>query len=363
MNTTRTLYVAYPLLPVTEESAGGAEQMLHVLESEAARAGYSTTTAACAGSRMAGQLYATTVAGRGTLHSAAMEERKHALRTLELISIREAIGCKFDLIHDKSGSFFTYAGKLDVPVLATLHLPRSFYPRHYFAHLPENVFFNCVSQSQARSFQGLGNMAGVVQNGIRVERFTPRARKKDHLLWMGRICEEKGTHIALDIAEKSGLPVVIAGQVYPFQYHQQYFDREIRPRLKRMKNVVFMESPTFKQKAALLENARALLVTSLVDETSSLVAMEAAASGTPVIAFARGALPEVVRHNETGVIVRNNEEMVEAVAETSQISWRVCREVAEEEFSAARMAREYFKLYEQVRASHASHQEHGAVAA
>ena len=136
----------------------------------------------------------------------------------------------------------------------------------------------------------------VVTNGINVERFPFSEVKLDHLLWLGRICEEKAPHVACEIAEQLGMPLILVGQVYPFSYHRQYFERELRPRLD-FKNIQFIDSPAHGQKIELLRSARALLITSTVEETSSLVAMEAMACGTPVIVFRRGALPEVVRHD------------------------------------------------------------------
>src|SRR6185312_9253284 len=109
----------------------------------------------------------------------------------------------------------------------------------------------------------------------------------------GRICEEKGPHMALDIAAQANLPIVIAGQIYPFSYHQQFFVREVEPRLRTNAKATWINCPSDELKRKLLRESAALLITSQVDETSSLVAMEAAASGTPVVAFRKGALLEV----------------------------------------------------------------------
>ena len=130
-------------------------------------------------------------------------------------------------------------------------------------------------------------MIGVVQNGIATEQFVFCDRKHDYLLWMGRVCEEKAPHLAIQAAKQAGAQLFLAGQVYPFSYHQQYFEREICPSLGR--GVSFVDSPFYNDIVALLRNARALLVTSTAEETSSLVAMEAMACGTPVVAMRRGA--------------------------------------------------------------------------
>ena len=350
----RILFVAYPLLPVSNQSAGGAEQVLTTLEGAAHHSGWKTTVAACNGSVAAGQLYATMAPGRGRLDSARRFESQHCKRVTELISIRSAIGTPFDVVHDHSGSFFAHASRVDAAVLATLHLPRSFYPQQWFQHLSKNVYLSCVSKAQARTFADVPNMVGVVPNGIDLDRFPMQSRKQDYLLWMGRICEEKGTHTALDVAKRTGLPIVMIGQVYPFAYHQNYFDREIRPRMERMGDQVkYIERPSFADKIKLIQNARALLVTSSAEETSCLVAMEAAACGTPVVAMRRGAFAEVVQQGTTGYVVSDIAEMSSALAQLSAIKPRTCRAYAQQHFSAQQMLSGYEALYERIRAQKA----------
>jgi glycosyltransferase involved in cell wall biosynthesis len=269
--------------------------------------------------------------------------------------VRETIGAGFDLVHDHSGSFFAdaHAHRTQVPILATLHLPRSFYPASFFSRVAPNVHFTCVSKSQLKSFVDVPGMVGYVPNGIALERFPVQTRKQDYLLWLGRICEEKGTHIALDVADKVGLPIVIAGAVYPLAYHQSYFEREIVPRLQRMgSHAQFVKSPTFAPKLELLRNAKAVLVTSTAEETSSLVAMEAAACGTPVIAFRRGALAEVVEHRVSGTMVKTEAQMCAAIEAIERIHPRACRDRGEKVFSASRMASDYERLYAKVLGSY-----------
>jgi glycosyltransferase involved in cell wall biosynthesis len=344
----RILMSAYPLLPVTENSAGGAEQVLWNLQRDLGAKGYRVTTAACAESLVSGQLYATGSPARGSLASAKAKEDCHATKCLELLRVRDAIGTGFSLVHDHSGSFFMHAHKMpqQIQVLATLHLPRSFYPKNAFHRIAPNVYFNCVSKAQEKSLADLPRMLGHVSNGIALDRFALQVKKQDYLLWVGRICEEKGTHIALDVAAKMGLPLVIAGSVYPFAYHHQYFENAIRPRLEKMGDQArFVNAPSFASKVDLLRNARAVLITSTAEETSSLVVMEAAACGTPVVALRKGALPEIVEHGVTGLLARTEDRLVEALREISEIRPQVCRAHAERNFSSARMADDYRKLY------------------
>lgn len=348
MEANHILYTAYPLLTVSEKSAGGAEQVLWTLDREMARRGVHTTVAASSGSRVSGELFAT---GEPCTRNDDFERRnrEHQEAIIALVRQRSGEERAFDFIHDMSGSFWSRAADVDIPVLATLHLPRHFYSATLFENVAASVMFNCVSESQARSFTDLPQLVGVAPNGIDLDRFQPNYGKRDGLLWLGRICEEKGAHVALDIAEQAGLPIVLAGQVYPFSYHQQYFKREIEPRLRRNPNATWIESPSDEMKRHLLREASALLITSQVDETSSLVGMEAAASGTPVIAFRRGALQEVVKHGVTGVLANNVQEAVEALSGIVQIKSEVCRQNAVERFGSARMADEYASLYSRVR--------------
>ena len=238
---------------------------------------------------------------------------------------------------------------VEIPVLATLHLPRKFYPSAHFQDLPANLTINCVSESQAASFRDVQQLAGVVRNGIDLERFTFSSKKDNYLLWLGRICPEKGTHVALDVAQQAGLRIVVAGQVYPFSYHQQYFQDEVAPRLNAMQgNAVMVGDISFEEKLNLLRHARAVLIPSLVDETSSLVAMEAMACGTPVICLRCGALPEVVADGETGFVVDSTEEIVQAIRQAGSISPHDCRQRVEQLFTATRVADEYELLYRKV---------------
>lgn len=346
----RILYVAYPLLPVSEHSAGGAEQVLWTLEREMHARGHHTVVAACSRSEVAGELFST---GEPAQALDEFEARSHQQTQMVL----DWLGRRpddFDIIHDMSGNFWQHAGKISMPVLATLHLPRSLYKNVNFEEIPNCVFFNCVSHSQASEFSDLPRVCAVVPNGIAVEHF-PREplpiEKREYLLWLGRICEEKGTHTALDVAHAAGAKIIIAGAVYPFLYHQKYFAREIIPRMKRVgSQAKYIESPSFTEKVELLRNARALLITSEVNETSSLVAMEAAASGTPVLALRRGALAEVVGDGVTGFLVNSATEMPAALARIGELDPRKSQQWAKEKYSSARMADGYIELYRRLTA-------------
>ena len=313
---------------------------------------HTTTVAASAGSRVSGELFST---GNPCTQPDDYDRRRaeHEDRVVEFVRRRAREGNAFDLVHDHSGSFWQRASEIDAPVLATLHLPHSFYPAGSFDDVPANVSFSCVSDSQERSFADLNALASVVPNGIALDCFDAAADvvqndDRQGLLWLGRICEEKAPHQALEIAAQAQLPITIAGQVYPFSYHQQYFEREVAPRLRAMPDARFISAPPADLKRRLLRESQALLITSLAEETSSLVAMEAAASGTPVVAFRKGALAEVVKDGVTGLLVEDVARAVLGVQKISSIAHKTCAQHAQKNFSAAKMAERYCSLYERL---------------
>jgi glycosyltransferase involved in cell wall biosynthesis len=163
---------------------------------------------------------------------------------------------------------------------------------------------------------------------------------------LSRICPEKGIHIALEAAHAADKPLLIAGEIFPYQAHQDYFSDQIRPLLDRHRR--YLGPVGFARKRRLLAAARALLIPSLVAETSSLVAMEAASAGTPVIAFNTGALPETVEHGRTGFIVDTPAQMAEAMTRLDTIDPDTCRATARRRFSHDRMAAEYLARYAQL---------------
>jgi glycosyltransferase involved in cell wall biosynthesis len=239
--------------------------------------------------------------------------------------------------------FHAYLPSPGTPVLATLHLPAAWYPRPVFDPERPRTYLNCVSAAQARSCPRSRALIGHVDNGVALDRFRPAVRKREYLLALGRICPEKGLHLALVAARRTGLPLVLAGEVFPYEGHRRYFEREIAPRLDASRR--YVGKVGLERKRRLLAGAKALLVPSLVDETSSLVAMEALASGTPVIAFRAGALADIVEDRVTGYLVDDLDGIVRAIGAIDQIDPAACRRAAEQRFSAERMVNEYLRLY------------------
>jgi glycosyltransferase involved in cell wall biosynthesis len=227
-------------------------------------------------------------------------------------------------------------------MLATLHLPASFYPERTIEDCrSRGIVLNCVSRSQASSSPLLHGLP-VIRNGVATQFFVPD-EPGGYVLWLGRICPEKGTHVALEAARRLDIPLVVAGPVHPYADHQRYFSQCVEPWLDDKRR--YIGPVGLEEKRRLLSRARCLLVPCFVAETSSLVAMEALSCGTPVVAFRQGALPEIVDDGETGFIVDSADEMCQAIARASHLSRRLCRERAVERFDSRHMIENYLTLY------------------
>ena len=143
---------------------------------------------------------------------------------------------------------------------------------------------------------------------------------------------------------QSGFPAILAGQLFRYAEHERYFHEEIEPRLDdRMRRFIGPVGP--ERKRRLLAGARCVLIPSLAPETSSLVAMEALACGTPVIAFRSGALSSLIDDGQTGFLVDSVGEMVAAIHKADEIAPRRCREYAEQHFDLERTIDRYLEVY------------------
>lgn len=339
------LHIAYPLTPVSKDTVGGSEQMLALLDRELTAAGHESLVIAAEGSKVAGKLIASPPAPKKLDEAARrMGQEAHA----ELI--RDVLGrYPVDLVHMHALDFWSYLPGDGVPTLATLHLPPDWYPEWIFQIGRREFYLNCVSYSQQRSCPASAHLLPAILNGVDVERFGCKGARREYVLGLGRICPEKGFHDALDAAKQAGVEMILAGEVFPYESHMRYFEEEIKPRLDAKRR--FIGPVGFEKKRKLLGQARCLLVPSTVAETCSLVSMEALASGTAVVAYPSGALPEVVEQGATGYLVKNVEEMAEAIRRVGEIQGEVCRRAARERFSSSQMVQQYLNLYQKLTAS------------
>jgi glycosyltransferase involved in cell wall biosynthesis len=336
------LSVAYPLAPVGPDAVGGAEQVLARLDRALVRAGHHSIVIACEGSRTGGTLVTVPLPG-GTLDEATRTRTHERTKSVIAATLRR---WPVDLVHVHGVDFDAYLPPPGVPVLVTLHLPRVFYrPAALTAPRPD-TWLHCVSQAQHAHFPASAALLGPIENGVPVDDLAARHAKRRFALVMGRICPEKGVHLAMEAARRADIALLIAGEVFPYEEHRRYFADEVRPRLDHRRR--FIGPVGFARKRRLLTAAQCVLVPSLAPETSSLVAREAAACGTPVVAFPSGALRDTVEDGRTGLLVEDVIGMARAIAVAPRLDPDFCRRVARERFSEARMIERYFALYERL---------------
>jgi glycosyltransferase involved in cell wall biosynthesis len=281
-------------------------------------------------------------AEEGTLDNAAHE--RAAMRCRE--AIEKAIAFwDVDLVHLHGIDFYRYAPS-GIPTLITLHLPLEWYPEEVLRTNIAGRWFHCVSQSQHEMGRHCRDFLAPIENGVDVGRYFVSHDRGEFALVLGRICPEKGIHLALEAAHNASETLLIAGPVFRYPSHEDYFTSEIEPRLDNQRR--FLGHVGFDRKRQLLGAARCLLVPSLTQETSSLVAMEALASGTPVIAFPNGALSKIVQHGRTGFLVKTVEDMARAMKRVEDLEPSVCRAAAQARFGLDRMTADYLNLYEEL---------------
>jgi glycosyltransferase involved in cell wall biosynthesis len=246
-----------------------------------------------------------------------------------------------DLIHLHGIDFSHYLPECGPPVLVTLHLPLDWYPPDALRPGRTDVVLQPVSAAQAATAPPGARIAAPIENGV--DLLPPGARKRSYALALGRVCPEKGFDDALDAARLAPAPLILAGTAFPYPAHEAHVRDAIRPRLSWRRRWIGAAQGARKQQ--LLGEARALLVPSKARETSSLVAMEALAAGTPVVAYPSGALPSIVEHGMTGFLVEGVKGLADGLRRAGEIDPAVCRSIARERFSAEQMIERYLRRY------------------
>ncbi len=270
------------------------------------------------------------------------EDRTHDAKVLECLHISNLMekAGSFDLIHNNFDFLpLTYSGLTNTPIITTIHGFSS--PKIIPVYKKYNATGHYVSISNSDRSPELDYLA-TVYNGLDTNHFDFNEQPGEYLLYFGRIHPDKGTAESIEIAKKSGRKLLIAGIVQD----ESYFKEKIEPQLNDQIEYIGSAGP--EKRNTLLGDALALLHPINFNEPFGLSVAEAMLCGTPVIAFNRGSMPELIKDKETGFLVNTIEEAAEAVGQIKNINRKDCCSWATAQFSCDKMVDDYLKLYKQV---------------
>jgi glycosyltransferase involved in cell wall biosynthesis len=337
----RIAQVAPLIESVPPKLYGGTERVVSSLTEELVRLGHDVTLFASGDSVTSAQLVPVCPEAL-RLSTTSVDHLAHHIVMLEEVFSQYD---QFDLIHfhidylhfplsqrERITNLTTLHGRLDIPDLQPLY--------RRFADMP----VVSISDAQRDPLPNV-NWLGTVYHGLPQDQFTFQSQPGKYLAFLGRISPEKGVDQAIAIASLAGVPLKIAAKVDPVD--QEYHKTKIQPLLENSL-VEFIGEIGYPDKNAFLGNALALLFPIDWPEPFGLVMIEALACGTPVIAYPRGSVPEIIEEGRTGFLVSNAKRAAKAVEQVPQISREECRQRFEERFSATRMAKNYLALYERL---------------
>jgi glycosyltransferase involved in cell wall biosynthesis len=344
----KILHLAPLWFPVSQDSHGGIETFLSGLIASLEKLGCRNTLISTGDSSTVAELVPVVPQNlyeqmqAGTAAEYAYYEQHQLLLALELAE-------DFDVVHSHLGwSAYVLSGVpgLRARVLHTQHNPM-YQDQEWFVHRHPDMWISTVSKCLARKFWQQGaTRCHVIHNGVDMATLPFQPHSGEGLLFLGRIEGKKGPDLAVQAARTLGRPLMLAGPIVD----EKFFDRAIRPFLNGQ--IRYVGVVNHRQKTELFGRAACVLMPSRWEEPFGLVAIEAMACGTPVVALARGALPELVEPGLTGYLSSNEETLADYVARAAQLDRAAIRVRAAAQFDMSVVAELYSQLYTQVAMAH-----------
>lgn len=376
------LHVATINKPITAQLGyGPIETVIYNIDVGLHALGHRSIVACSADSTVTGEKYETVSQSLGD-YSRGCTPQGQAHVDLHLSrALARAQGGDIDIIHMHEWFERVYTGSFNpsVPIVMTLHVPGQhsgitvFRERHPNIGSCSALHFVAISDYQRRQYTDLIPVAKTVPHGIDVEDywFKKESNRGNYLLSIGRITEVKGQDIAIAVAKQSGAKLVLAGCVQDKRKDREffarlkksidlivdvgrhpvngdYYDQVMKPILSSDKQIIYIGELDTEAKKHWYRHAQATLFPIRWGEPFGMVLIESMASGTPVLAFGEGAVPEIVRHGETGFVVDSVASMVKAVGCIEHLDRRNCWRHVKTHFSIRRMAAGYAALYAQL---------------
>lgn len=315
--------------------------MVYHLTEQLARRGHQVELFASGDSRVSVPLHA--VVQQATLDAPGMttylDKEYEARNTMALYRQSE----RFDVLHGHWPTLAPYFSPFSPrPTVLTYHYIEPHLHEYYRREMP-NVHPVCISEAQRRL---LGDPdLPVVPNGLDTQQIPFRAEPDDYFIVVGRIVPNKGIGHAIRVARTAGVKLVVVGAVSPYlPWSAPYFEAEVKPFIDG-ERVHWIEGLSNEDTLRLVAGARGFLFPLQWDEPFGLAVAEAQACGTPVLTYRKGSMPEVVAHGETGFVVDDEAQLIDAVKRVGEIERAACRKRIEERFSLDRMISAYEEIY------------------
>lgn len=334
--------------PVKKDASAGSEIWTYNFAEQLKKRGITTSLYAASGSEFSGELIIT-VDYKDLLKNdgGSISKTKFAFFSIsEMVQVVHD-QAKYDLIHLSVYSLTYYFPLIELitkPVIVTLH-GLSFKKEDAKILLSKNpkANFVAISNSLLTDWDRPRNYK-VIHNGISLTNFLFTEGKRKYFFWMGRISKEKGVEDAIKFAQKTKEELIIAGPIRD----EEYFNQFVKPNLNS--KIRYVGGLGLKEKIKYYQGAKAFLMPVKWEEPFGLVAVEAMACGTPVIAYDRGALPEIISDGIDGFIVKPDDidGLIKAAKKIEEINRKKCREKVESHFTLEKMVDEYLDYYEEV---------------
>jgi len=354
MNILQIAPIVLPIIP--NMKYGGTERIVLLLDKEFTKLRHNSLVGATGNSDLQGKLIPTLDKSMweikwGSSHEFKEEYEEHFSKILEY-----SIENKVEVIHDHTGrilqsnAYQRLKNQLDPIIITlhgTLHIERKREIYETYNDKPKGVYFNAISKSQKEQFSQIVPIKEVIYHGIELEKYPFSNENEDYLFSLGRIADFKGQHTAIEVAKKLGKRLVIAGNVHPV--NQEYFDKEIKPHIDN-EQIRYIGELTDEEKVPWYQGASCFLMPINWEEPFGLVMIESMGCGTPVVAFNRGSVKEVIENGKTGYVVENQdlEGMIEAVRNINNIKPKDCRARVEKYFTSSIEAQNYLNLYNNI---------------
>ena len=323
--------LAPPWNKVPPDNYGGTERIVDILCRGYAAAGHEPILFASGDST-------TPVQHEHIIAEARMPPDKYQEHVHLAHFIKRANELSLDMVHSHLEAIQPYAGMLPCPVVCTMHVEITS-ERERFLRRNKAVHYVSISRNHSQKFP---MPVEFIRHGLEIEKF-PCTEEADHyLFFIGEISERKGADTAARVARELGIPLKIAGPVKPGT--ELWFEREVIGLGSGME-IQHLGPLGFEDKVALMGRAMAVLCPVRWDEPFGLVAVEAMACGTPVVAMARGSFPELIEDGVTGFLCENEDEFLDKVPQTRELDRFCCHDRMLELFDHQRMVDEYLTLF------------------